>query len=412
MSTIPIGHIFSKAIVTKRDIYENPSWNLEDSYRKYTLILKDENVPHGMEIKLNNYLENLVVIEFHQKVHTYYVALCGYLDKLLMYYYCNISHNKSDWNLWGNKIPRAYVADISVEYVPRISKWDYWRTRWNEECGKEFISNFMLKKPDVKINNLLLNVFELQGKDYVLPIFGYKSIEVLKGNLCFFPRIITKNNNSYYSEWSAYKTDDINNFPNLYVAKIKNDAVFKDVIVFLHGFIYPTKWHYGIWKHVFALAPEAVPGEKPLWERVFNKELYLQDFFKSCKPNYKKTSCEETNCLVQSLFTNVHSNIKEYCKKYLESIVTFFQLSTTNTIHITKNRSGYSIDLVCDSQSEGIYKRIVFDGIVYGWDDQNKPALHICPKTMYLDSHMPPIQWEKNNTTIFLGSLFEINKCN
>lgn len=409
---ILIGHVFSKGIIKRKGPYAR-HWIVEVKInsRKVDTILEPEYAPHYMDIRKNiikgETIKNIVCIK-HQG-NKWYVAKNNYLEDLISFYYIK-KKNKSQNRFW--------LTDNRYFYKPKINEWYVWYKRWKEECAVQFPQNFIIDEIpyDTKQNNL--RVFELKGKNYVLPVYGYKDIDSLEGRSLFYPSIIEKNR---FIEQSVYKTDNKDIFPSKYTAKVENKNVLKDVNIFLHGFTYPAKWHYGIWKHVLALSPGAKDKETLLWKDITDNGLPLpEDLFNRCKArtnkNNKEITCDETHCIEESLFREVHPEIRIMCQKYMEKMVTTFDSNATNVILMYPGpyENCTSIKLVYTYQKSGVYHCVVFYGICHNWNDNNhKPVFHLTPVTMYKDTRKIHNKGKDNdsNIPVFEGCLKEVKRC-
>ncbi|GAB61729.1 hypothetical protein KSU1_C0133 [Candidatus Jettenia caeni] len=429
MTNIPIGHVFPEALVIDRDIY-NKRWILkvvtDNNEKKDTvklkskisgfneilqetkLILADKYVPPGVEIKETEIVKILVVIKKEQ--NKAYVALKGYSKILRDHFYFKYLLNESIKTLLGIPI-EAPLSRSKVIYKPKKSNWKLWSNKLREDCGEQFKNNFKVEDEVYNVDIPFLNVYIVRGKDYVFPVFGFKYLSTLMGKLLFYPDIIDTNGNS---ERSVYRTDGLNNFPMQFTAKIKNSGALKDVRVFLHGFTYPAKWHFGIWKHMFSLLPGANEDETALWEKMLRYSFFPEKTFKFCKPNQDNSSCDEEHCVSLSLFKDIHPQIKDYCRLYLEQFVTLLKSNTINNVAIFKDRhSCNKIELICVCQNKGIYQKAIFRGVCYNWDSNNSHfVFHLTPVTMYLDKNNKLFHMRTKDKSIFSGSLCEIKQCN
>ena len=88
------------------------------------------------------------------------------------------------------------------------------------------------------------------------------------------------------------------------------------------------------WKHMLSLSPDAIKDEATLWGKILGISFSTSIEFKGCKPNQNNTSCDEENCVTLSLFKDIHPQIKDYCKRYLEQFVTLLESNTINTITV------------------------------------------------------------------------------
>lgn len=433
IANIPIGHVFPKALVIDRDAYnsrwilkaipdgvdektkiamDKANFNKADILQKPALILASKYVPPTIEVKETKIIQNLVVIGKVQ--NKLLVALKGYGKALRDYFYTKLSSDKTIKTILGRHIENYSYTKSNISYKPVKSNWNLLFDKWKDDCGERFKDNFKVEEIVFNVDIPFLNVFIVRCKDYVFPVFGFKYINLLLGESLFYPNIVDEDS---YSAQSIYKTDNLGNFPRQFTAKIKNNSVSKEVLIFLHGFIYPAKWHFGIWKHVLALTHSSEERERLFWAKLWGTNFSVNhDLFKYCKAvkdkEGKEVICDQEKCVSLSLFKDVHPQIKDYCKLYLEQFVTSLESNTINTIAIFKSATCYNkIELVCVYQTEGIYQKIVFRGICYNWDNTTyHPVLHLVPLTMYLDKTPLSLRTD-GNKSIFSGSLCEVRQC-
>lgn len=417
---IQVGHIFRKGIVTGKS-FDAKHWivEVEINGQRIETILDPEYAPRYMDIKKNilkrGKIENIVVIK-HQG-RKLFVAKENYLEVLIRFYYIKKEMKTLQNRLWETDLPFD-LTDNNNFYYPDINKWSVWHERWKNECTEQFAQNFTIEESSYDTNQKQLNVYVLKGENYVLPVFGYRDLCFLEGKPFFYPSIIK---DSRFVERCVYKTDknDISHNKK-FMAKIESKNILKDVSIFLHGFTYPAKWHYGIWKHVLALSPDANKEEKLLWKNITeNSPPIPSDLFNRCKvciQNNKGITCDEIYCIKKSFFRDVHPEIKLLCQKYMKEMVTSLESNETNVIRVYNGpyENCKRITLVYKYQKAGIYHWTVFYGICHNWNDNNhKPVFHLNPLTMYKDSKELTYKVENNNSNraIFEGFLKEVKRC-
>lgn len=401
MANIQIGHVFSEGVVAGKDAYGR--WlvkaKVNDSKTKW-VILQDKYISPTTTVKRSMSLYNLVVIGQGRKGRLR-VALDGYMKDIVSYYYIIGPHN-----VYAEK-----------------SKWYVWYERWREECAEEITNNFTIEELEIEeleINTCYINsIFKLKGKNYVLPAIGYKDLDSLQGVLLFYPDTFFKNN---LIARCIYKTDDADGFPKIYKAKLeglsdKGISISMEVLIMLHGFTSPAKWHCGVWNHMLGLTPNSSGREHGLWEKVLGKGLPVsKNLFSNCKLNQKGTSCNEIYCVKESLFQKIHSQIKDYCKTYLEQMVTLFESNSTNIkveVFERSDEESKELELGCIMDfkgTKGIQGGLLLRGKCHNWMD-NRPVFHLTPITMFLDDKHSPNFKFKAKGKIFSGSLKEVKKC-
>ena len=362
---IPVGHIFPKGRIIRQ--IDFGKWLVEIFYdsNPTEVILKKYNPPRIF--KRGDELANLVVIGQGDKYC--HVVLDEYMDALIDYF---------------------YIKDYPVLKKNR-PEWALWHRCWRKDCSKEFVNNFSVEELSIKKRYPLLTPFKLKTNDYVLPVFGYRDISFLNGNPLFYPSTFEKGK---YIPYCVYKTDDIGYFPKSYSAKLIASSGEglehnQEVLVFLHGFTHPAKWHYGVWKH------------RPWVAK--NKKV-----FSNCKSIPNK-SCDEIHCVTDSLFRKIHPIIKNDCLEYLKAIVTLFESNSTKLIKISDrvNEECKEIVVGCLDNILGKREFQIFYGICHNWADQN-PVFHLNPVTMYMTDKEPEIKCDNRSKIIFDGSLIEV----
>lgn len=401
IESIPIGYIFSEARVLAKSAVNN-LWVLKANSEKNKLLLSNEYIPHNRVIKRGEILRNLVVIRYGKKV--FHVALDNHKENLIRHYF-NGGNNSS--------------------YMPVKKNWGMIQNKWQNECVANFKDNVIVGD-QYKTNDLFLDIFWLRGKDYIVPICGYKDLNLLKGTPLFYPDVFGKKANIGRS---VYKTDEIGRFPLMYNANITGQGLTgntsRDIFLFYHGFTYPAKWHFGIWKHVLALTRFAREKERTFWQKLWNMDFFIENnLFKSCKTIVRKNdedTCDENVCLSLALFKKIHPEIKGLLHKYLEQFVTSFESCTINKLFIDNGPiNTKKIVLKYMKQWAGLYQKTILYGVCHNWDSMaTKPVFHVSPVTMFLDEKFDN-NWlnkeinenVKGDKIIFDGSLNEIKKCN
>lgn len=165
---------------------------------------------------------------------------------------------------------------------------------------------------------------------------------------------------------TVYKIDNNDKFPLIFSGNIIHDSESKIATIYLHGFIDPYKWHFGVWKH------------------------YVSDRegFNSCNLNTSDSSCNiiNNNCLAGNQgvfnyggFATVHNKVKKSCQDYFNKFITHFENNTTKRIYITSEDT-----FACNFDMEILFasKITVFRGISYNFYLDN-PVLHINPLTSH-----------------------------
>ncbi|KHE91661.1 MAG: hypothetical protein SCABRO_02599 [Candidatus Scalindua brodae] len=396
MEKFTIGYIFPSAkvkYVDSSDEFSILEFVSNSDERKFELFLWKQYTPHTLNVKTGASLKNLVFVEYGKK------------ERLLV----------ATEEFGPPALMKKYYVNNDAQFWVLKRNWKKWYRRWTKECGVDFEDNFKIEKVNLPIDepSPLRSLYALRGKDYMLPVLGCKNLDYLRGYPLFYPGVA---DNDYNRSSCVYKTDrdDTTDFPKCYEAKIINYNDIneaKNIRIYLHGFLYPAKWHHCIWKHIFALTnPNHIPeGEKQLWENYWKTKNIAESVFNNCKENSKYSSCDTTHCINQSLFDDVHDRIKAKCKNFLEEIVTAFETKTTNRI-VTSNGNCKSdkeitillareIEIIVEQDTvllgrkitpafiQKVYLHVKFTGICHNWSD-DLPVLHIRPVTMHLNRNI------------------------
>lgn len=353
----PVGYIFQQGLVICKDPYGRWIVQVYLGGKKENVILEDTFINKGLTLKKGDYTSNLVVIDNSNK--NLKVALDNFMAKLKDYYYI------------GN------TCRISV------NKWEPWYNRWTTECAAGFKTNFSITNSGLQLSNGD-PIYQLRGNNYFLPLRGMRNSSHLKPSELFYPATPYKGSASI----AAYKTDGTNGFPLLYSGSGKSTDGLddKNVLIFLHSFLDPHKWHYGVWKHILGLEPTANKNEDGvLWNNVLGngKGNSYSSYFSRCQS--KDGNCNDTDCLSKNLFSNVHAQIKHLCAAYLKEVVTCFEDGTTNITVIVRREENKWVQVVVEASliKKGVEEILILKGECYNWDDNGIPVMHLIPITLY-----------------------------
>ena len=373
--TMRPGCIIPECTVMGRDYYDR-GW-IVDFYKddvKNSALLKDNYVPAGMVIQPNLLLKNLIVIGKGKRL--FHVAIEGYMQDLFNHYY-----------------------NYHSQKVKNREDWRYFYERWRIDCVDDFESNFEISATLINYSYRKLKSYRLlKDGEYVLPLFGYIDLEQFQGKDLFYPNPFRKD---LLLPRSVYRTDQLEDFPIKYTAYLRGHTQGgmsweRKIIIYLHGFISPAKWHYVVWKH----------GRYDL------RSIFP---FNMCKVNDDEDSCDEDYCIDNRLFSNVHSNIASDCKKFLRKVVTFFERLATNKTNIySVPEQNYYQEIVMGSiiKLNGENWFIVLYGKCFNLND-NIPVFHMTPVTVYQTQRQRIVL---NNDTrnwklIYEGRVEEIKGC-
>lgn len=392
-----VGQIVPVATFVGQDIYGE--WQLEFKKDGKTQIgyLGKKFVPHNFKINYKQILHNLIVIDFDR--HKIILALDNYLEELITYYFNSFNPfliNNSSWQILFKNIdiPHNELYSVSIE------------------------------GPISHRSNRLLNFYLIKTTKSIFPVTGFEFLNHLDGLTHFYPDISYFTNKAY--KGIIYKTRTTDNFPKilkgqLFDKTMKTSPFKKDVKIFLHGFTYPTKWHYDVWVHLFQ--------DKELSDlfEINFKNNVSTNVFNNCQKI--KEDCSKNYCLDKDIYPSVHKKIKNICDSYLEKIVVFFKKETINrlvygSVYVPFGKFK-ELDILCYEQiKDNKFLTIVLRGICYNWED-NIPILHFEPVTAYVKEGKPiyTSRWKNKNDeknknmvfppiTFFYGNLKEIEDGN
>lgn len=305
------------------------------------LILFSEYLDSTTILEKDSMIQNLVLIKRDKNL--IYVALKNYIEDLAEYYY-----------------------SFSNGLSPLKNSWNNCYMKWRSECsGNQFTSiGFSLR--ETSFNKKEYKIYELDGKKYRLPLLAPVVVELLQGDPLFYPHVFYINReNKEKTGYAVYKTDnDSLTFPMFYKGKVKGRSISitREVLIYLHGFVEPFKWHFGIWNHKYKK----------------NKKLFPKCVF-------EEYICDVSACLKAKLFKEVHLKIKNDCHKYLLDIVTFFESNTTKKMLKASDKGMYThIEINCNGNTISEKNWLVLRGVSHDWKtNRDKPTIHVMPLTFY-----------------------------
>ncbi len=359
------GHIFKTGKVVDLDSYGRWVVEVASGDQKFNVCLEPGFIPDDAQIEKGSTLSRLVLIDAAAPAPK--VALAGYLSVLKEIYYENCR--------------------------PRMDLWQHWYGRWDDECTEGFSEGFKTCATRERMGKTF-KLYELRGHDYILPISVMTFMDHLQPPESFFPDVAYWNDKTdNYSVSSALsRSDEVPHFPFCYSAKAASHDNKKqfDVLIYLHSFTIPFKWHYSIWKHVLGLSPSANNTEDGvLWDDLSQScnTGICASVFSECRENQKNgkgTSCDPHHCRTNKLFPKVHEQIKPVCRKYLEDLVTFFESCPTNQLTVCFPVGGrQDVEVVfCGEDSKKVHRKSVLRGICYRYQSR-RPVLHLTPITFY-----------------------------
>lgn len=304
-----------------------------------------------------------------------------------------------------------------------LQAWLPWLKRWSKECSDDFADNFKVQSLPNSSDDFRQLIHILDGKGYMLPIFGAKESHILENPALFLPSLSSsKNGNDFVNDIKpyAYKSDGNSDVPIDYSARIyasefsnrsRMGILELPIKIYLHSYTIPFKWHYGVWKHVLGLAPESNPRQDGvLWTDVIEKTDIdnFRPLFSQCKPNKGMSSCESRLCSTKELFKHVHPELKDLSRQYFEKSVICFEKSTTNTIYVYSDQTepwAYA-ELLMDSYNKLYSERLVLRGVSLNWWEDPQPVFHFAPVT-YFRSGAKTTRTQRASTNV---SLFMIGK--
>ncbi|MEE4357731.1 MAG: type III-E CRISPR-associated protein Csx31 [Desulfococcaceae bacterium] len=209
-----------------------------------------------------------------------------------------------------------------------------------------------------------------------------------------FPRCIYKTEDSDIPKPCCFKGE-------IQLKNTKNDV--RQVHIFLHGFIFPCKWHYGVLKHMLCAPKFRKNDDRERWETFEGKEIGIFDMkkIKECCENKDQTSCDESYCNKNGLFEKIHPELKDYCRRYLNQAVSFFGENSEKKIRIWESKieefnTPKFIETDCRNEvkisdmarqlgMKGPEREeiLILRGYSYDWESAEEPAIHLYPLTLY-----------------------------
>jgi len=388
----PIGHIFTNGTVIRKDVHGRWLIKIQGPDVK-TGILKLQYIPSKMNVNRHDKLNNLIVLGRKPK-KVYDVAIDNYMSVLIKHYYKSFSSTQI-----------------------KIDKWKRWYHKWGADCNSNFNHRtFKVEGPvTFKVQPRTNNFYKLiKDKEYVLPVVGYKDLIHLNAPTLFYPgttydrntdkEVVGDDLSVLDAARTVYKIDGNNpQLPIKYEATIigkdQNDqSVKKNVILFLHGFTSPAKWHRNVWKHMHNNKSKGV--------------------FKHCQVSHNNNTCNEYYCINKNinnkeLFSIIHQSIKEDCNEHLKQIVTMFEKNTTKLSRIINiyDRVRYNskyIKINCvEDVTSGYYNNLIIYGVCHNWPDV-KPVFHFNLITKYESKSRSVIN--DRERIIFSGKLENIRE--
>jgi hypothetical protein len=170
--------------------------------------------------------------------------------------------------------------------------------------------------------------------------------------------------------------------------------------IYVHPFISPRKWHFGVWKHCFGMKKNE---ERRYWEHLFSA-AGLQAFpkedgreiFSECRINSVDSNCSDC---VNPQYQNVHNSIKPFLHFYQKMAVTFFQkIATrkTGAVLLSAEPVGadvYIVEIAMKGSplesgdqlaSDGVLHMGIYRGTLFIGDQAG--VMHVSPVTQYSTS--------------------------
>ena len=197
------------------------------------------------------------------------------------------------------------------------------------------------------------------------------------------------------------------------------------VEIYVHPFISPEKFHFGVWKHVFAWDNNQ---EKACWaNRLAHKgndpvpeSSEVKQIFEKCAINSFNTSCQ--NCNIER-YSRVTDQIERWLEFYCEEAVVFFTACTTESVKRTVFTAErvldgiFHVQFAMDLTISGNKKnenarecrikslRGVYRGTLFAND--RKAVIHINPVTLFFTSGHLSVDLGRKN---ILGILSNVQK--
>ena len=383
MSSIAVGQIFDKVRI--KGMVASGDWlvEVEGHELKSEALVSKANIPKKLSFEIGKYLPGkFVVISTDAAIrigHRDYIK--NYVEQIIDYYYLSATQS---------------IGQVKVN----LQAWLPWLKRWSKECSVDFADNFKVQSLPNSSDDFQQLIHILDGKGYMLPIFGAKESHILENPVLFFPSLsLSKKGNDFVNDINpyAYKSDGNSDVPIAYSARInasefsqrsRMDILELPIKIYLHSYTIPFKWHYGVWKHVLGLAPQSnCCSDGVLWSD-FIEQTDINNFrslFSQCRPNKDMSSCASGRCSRQELFKYVHPELKDLSRQYFEKSVICFEKATTSTVYIYSDQteSWAYAELLMDFYNKLYSERLVLRGVSLNWWEDPQPVFHFAPITYF-----------------------------
>jgi hypothetical protein len=240
----------------------------------------------------------------------------------------------------------------------------------------------------------------IRADSWEMPVSVPAQSEVLRGDYHFFPSTMDEPSRGVIGRFIApmYKADQdsfwpMERFSGTFALSPPPPSLAgeQDVDIFLHPFISPQKWHFGVWKHLLCPTTET---EQRYWQ--LHCPVSVDDgsgHFAQCAANPSNTSCQPCS---NSQFARVHDELRAALHDFRKVAVTFFNdLITRQTGGVIFSAESlgtdlYSVELILKGKLRGskdqpagreLLHQGVFRGMLIIGSPRN--ALHLHPVTQY-----------------------------
>ena len=241
-------------------------------------------------------------------------------------------------------------------------------------------------------------VFLAVSGSVVFPLKASPNVEFLeKGKKCIYPVHSFLVVDKWISKMGVYVPVEFD-FPLKYEASLdeelkvggfealKGSSLYKKdrVLIYIHGFVEPEKWHFVALCH-FRKNCEIDVSKLPKECRRNLQERLEKE--KQGKAN-EKSNCEVNRCLKERAFKGAHPLLSRCCEKIQKEAVTFWESVETKKLGIQTyheklwGKGVVKVGVIANGTIDGVMKRLVLRGICYNWDS-DKPELHLAFVTYY-----------------------------
>jgi len=371
------GDIVSEAEVIWRDIHSR-YWIRGNGVKGY---ITPEYIPDDIRLMRGQKVKNVITLP---RKNSQPFAISSYEDTLILYF---------------------YLRDGTI--VDEPNEANIWVSRWREiasntklvDCAQYSQGRFLVPSPSYR------EWLFARANKWLMPIHNSIYFNAFRTCTSFCPSALNRTPHCHHILSACYKAGLSQIVLPL---RYKGDLLLpgsppKSIQIYLHGFLYPPKWHYGVWKHMLSGKPSRNKTERDLWELWLNTHFPLSsqvdDIFKDCKENQKESCC---NMCSLEHFEQVHNALNDtsLLQIHWNSLVTMWESTPTKLVGAPDphNDGFHEIEVLsfCEEVRTVNGRDIVFYpfsvlwGWIYNWDDtEGETILHLGIVTFFLRDNKP-----------------------